>query len=1542
MEHGMRGEIVARRGNKPGLRALLLGSAATAFLAAPSQAAGIADNALPTGGVVTSGAAAITQSGSRMDITQTSSKAVLNWQSFNIGAAAEVNFHQPGASSVALNRVLSSDASQILGKLNANGQVILINPAGIVFGGGARVDAGGITASVLDIKDSDFLAGKYEFKRGTATGSISNQGSITAAEGGFVALLAPQIINQGIISARLGTVALAAGDAVTLSLDADGKVGLKVDPATIKAQIDQGGMLIATDGRVLMTAKAANALLGGGINAGGAVMANSLTDRGGEIVLDASGPISVAEARLDAGGATGGGRIGIGGWETESVSVDRASTLDASASVRGDGGAIAVIGRTTRVEGTLLATGGAEGGDGGAIETSGHMLSIGGATVRIGAPKGKGGTWLLDPYDLTVDDAAAASINTALASGNVSLATTNTGTSGTGTANASGSGDIIIASALSWSADTSLSLSAYHSVLVNANITANGNNAGLSVVTNNGGSGGNLLTGTGASVTLSGSAPSLSINGQAYTLINSAAAIQSLGTSGYYALAGDVSLAALGNVTPIGYNSGSTNNTSPNQFTGTLEGLGHTISGLTISYSNSAYNLGLFSKIGSGGAVRNLALSGTANMGTGRYYGLLAGASSGTILNVAASGTVTAGNNAQYIAGLIGDATAGTVTSSSFGGTVTTGTGTFAVGGLLGQMLDATLTSSHSTANVIVGANSTTIGGLIGLDYNSVTSSYATGNISVSSGGGNVQKVGGLIGFVYNYFHALQVTNSYATGNITIGTNSQYIGGLFGRAYASSSVNYATGNVTAGNTSKYVGGLFGQGDNTTSQSFATGNVSSGTGSTAVGGLIGYAAAASASSTYVYATGSVTTGSGSTSVGGLIGDNRQGLAYAYSTGAVNAGGASTAVGGLVGSTSGDAAWSKVQYSYTTSSVTGGTGTVGAIIGDNNRTATNNYWNTETSGQSVAYGGAGYGTPTSTGLTSAEMTSSASYSAFNFSTTWGMPANGTPILYGSPYVLKATIANASMTYGDSLPGFLVSYSNFFGSDTAGIVSGTVLATAATSTSGAGTYSITGSGTSATSASGRAYAVAYVPGTLTVAKAALTATATDQSVTYGGTVTQAISYAGFVGSDGAASLTTAPTVTSGTSTLAGVGTYANTLTPSGGVSGNYSFTYAPGTLTVTQAPLTVTANNQSMTYGGAMPSLSFGYAGFVGSDSAASLTTAPTVSSATAATANAGTYANTLTASGGVAGNYSFTYVPGTLTIDQRALTWSVANAASTYGTLAGLGMATLNGVVGGDTVNTTVNAYDGASATTLAATTPVGTYLQRVTAVDNANYSLAGAGNTEGTLTIDQRALTWSVANAASTYGTLAGLGTATLNGVVGGDTVNATVTAFSGATALALAATIPAGTYLQRVTALDNANYTLAGAGNTEGILTIETQKRTSDGATTSNALLAKVQLSGLTALSSAVGPSAMTTARAPSTADSQSTTQTVRGQTEPAGQGGLMAERVAIAYGGVAGPAISGTGGTSAILGPVAGDGGSGAQLMFIPQAGSHQRNQGQ
>src|SRR4051812_39818789 len=166
-----------------------------------------AAHAAPFGGVVAAGGAGIASTGTRTTITQTTSSAVINWQGFGVAAGESVRFQQPGSSSVTLNRVLGPDPSAIFGSLSANGKVFLVNPAGVLFGPGASVNVGGLVASTLNITDGDFMGGRYPFSGG-GRGAVVNQGTITA-DGGYVALLGTEVSNHGVISARLGSVALA-------------------------------------------------------------------------------------------------------------------------------------------------------------------------------------------------------------------------------------------------------------------------------------------------------------------------------------------------------------------------------------------------------------------------------------------------------------------------------------------------------------------------------------------------------------------------------------------------------------------------------------------------------------------------------------------------------------------------------------------------------------------------------------------------------------------------------------------------------------------------------------------------------------------------------------------------------------------------------------------------------------------------------------------------------------------------------------------------------------------------------------------------------------------------------------------------------------------------------------------------------------------------------------------------------------------------------------------------------------------------------------
>jgi filamentous hemagglutinin family protein len=397
----------------------------------------------PTGGQVTTGSGQITQSGTTTTIQQSSQVLGLNWLSFNVGANETVNFVQPGRNSIAVNQILSSSGSEILGHLNANGQVWLINPNGILFGSNAEVNVGGLVASTLAATATDG-AGSTSFSGGGA-GSIVNRGTLTAAKGGYVALLGNSVSNQGVVSAQLGTVAFGAGSAVTLSFAGNKLLQIEVDRSTLDALAENKGLIEADGGTVYMTAGAANSLLASTVNTSGVIRATSFENHDGTIVLSAglpagkvtveglldvssdqgvggevtatAGSVSVgANATVNASGGAGGGAIRIGGgWQggeglaqATTVQIADTATLNASATNQGNGGEIVVrsnvddVNSTAQVAGTLLAQGGVNGGNGGRIETSGHWLDVTGISASASAPKGSSGEWLLDPYNVTI------------------------------------------------------------------------------------------------------------------------------------------------------------------------------------------------------------------------------------------------------------------------------------------------------------------------------------------------------------------------------------------------------------------------------------------------------------------------------------------------------------------------------------------------------------------------------------------------------------------------------------------------------------------------------------------------------------------------------------------------------------------------------------------------------------------------------------------------------------------------------------------------------------------------------------------------------------------------------------------------------------------------------------------------------------------------------------------------------------------------------------------------------------------------------------
>jgi filamentous hemagglutinin family protein len=218
---------------------------------------------LPTGGNIVAGSGSIAQSGKTMTVTQSTNRMAADWQSFNIGAGNTVNFVQPSAGAVALNRVLGADISLIQGALNANGQIFLVNPNGVLFSPTAQVNVGGLVASTLNITKDDFMAGNYRFG-GDSVQSVRNEGTLKVGAGGTVALIAARVENLGSIEAPQGNVLLGAGQ--TVLLDLGGPVKLEVQAGALNALIDQGGAIRADGGRIYLTAKAAGDLASSVIN----------------------------------------------------------------------------------------------------------------------------------------------------------------------------------------------------------------------------------------------------------------------------------------------------------------------------------------------------------------------------------------------------------------------------------------------------------------------------------------------------------------------------------------------------------------------------------------------------------------------------------------------------------------------------------------------------------------------------------------------------------------------------------------------------------------------------------------------------------------------------------------------------------------------------------------------------------------------------------------------------------------------------------------------------------------------------------------------------------------------------------------------------------------------------------------------------------------------------------------------------------------------------------------------------------------------------
>ena len=393
--------------------AATLGAMAAMVLGSGSAFA-IDANTLPSGGTVTGGAATISQNGTRLDVNQSTNRTVLDWRSFDIGENAHVNFNQPNSGSIAVNRInQSTNPTQINGQLTANGHVWVLNPNGVMFGASARVDVSGLVASTANINVDRFMAGDTRLDLlGAGGGSVVNEGQITVREGGLAAFVAPHVRNNGTIRAKVGKVAMAAGETFTLDLAGDRLIEIGLGAEGAKAE--QLGQVVAEGGVIEISAKAATEVVDSIVNVDGITSAASATVAGGEIILG-GGEVTVA-GTLDASGATGGGSISIDG---ENITTESTAVLKADATDNGDGGSIIAY---AEGHGEYAGSFSAKGGDGGFVETSGETVSLdAGLRVATSAANGDAGTWLIDPVDLVVGAGEAAAIVTNLNSGNVDV-----------------------------------------------------------------------------------------------------------------------------------------------------------------------------------------------------------------------------------------------------------------------------------------------------------------------------------------------------------------------------------------------------------------------------------------------------------------------------------------------------------------------------------------------------------------------------------------------------------------------------------------------------------------------------------------------------------------------------------------------------------------------------------------------------------------------------------------------------------------------------------------------------------------------------------------------------------------------------------------------------------------------------------------------------------------------------------------------------------------------------------------------------------------
>lgn len=762
----------------------------------------------PEGGNVVRGAASISSADKTTTINQSTDRAVINWSRFSVAADEAVRFNQPSNTSATLNRVTGAESSQIMGRLSANGHVFLINPNGVLIGSGAQVNVGGFVASTLDMDNDDFMSGKINL-RGVSQAGVTNEGEITAEEGGTVVLIASEVNNTGTITANQGSVVLAGAssltqgattpaptpapapsgtpatasaapaastvaaepapiapatpapeavsstapapssaaeaapvepvtapqtttpapvqiasgggntaDKFTVRLQDGSNIAFTIDQGAVNALVNNGGLIQAQGGHVILTAKGRDDLSKASVNHSGVIEAQTTTTRNGVVEL-------LADMKV--------GTVNLSG-SINAAAVAPVPTAAPASTLRG-----------------------------GFVETSAAKVSVAdSARVTTAGQIDAGiktGTWLIDPVDFVIASSGGnmtgAALGSALNSSDVIVSTVpGQGTHSPSTTQPQGNGDIFVNEAVTWGTNQ-LTLSAERNIYINSTMNGTGgaklalqygqatsSGAGtdyhLNQATIDLGEGQNFSTkhGSGGTTTQYTVITRLGTEGDASTTtlqgINNA-------SGGNYVLGANIDASSTS-----AWNGGQ-GFTPIENFNGNLHGLGHDIKNLFINRP-LGYHIGLIAITDTYGdtVVRDLSLT-TPNV-TGYVTGALAGAfNGGTIKNVNVRGGAVTGD--IFVGGLVGHLGYGSLLQTSSSSADVTGKhmgntypnpGGYDVGGLVGKNFQSTVANSFATGSVTANTN---LGGLVGwLDGGSVINSYASGAVSGAGG------VGGLIG----------------------------------------------------------------------------------------------------------------------------------------------------------------------------------------------------------------------------------------------------------------------------------------------------------------------------------------------------------------------------------------------------------------------------------------------------------------------------------------------------------------------------------------------------------------------------------------------------------------------------------------------------------------------------------------------------------------------------------------------------------------------------------------------------------------------------